>query len=283
MYPAAFSYVRATSVADAVRLLTEHGDDAKLLAGGHSILPAMYLRLAKPATLIYIGSVPELNSIALDGDTLVIGAATPHRAIERSVLIAEHCPLLASVVPHIGDVQVRARGTIGGSLAHADPAGDWPAAILALGADLTVVGPTGQRTIPAGAFFRDILTTALASNEVLTSIRITDPGRAGAYEKMHNPASGYAIVGVAVAARVAQGVVQQIGIGITGAAAVPSRAAAAEQVLIGTAPTAASIAAAGARAAEGLTCLGDIHATPTYRQHMVSVLTQRALTQVLAS
>lgn len=283
MYPAAFSYMRATSVSDAIRLLSEHGDDAKLLAGGHSLLPAMKLRLAQPGTLIDIGGLQELKGITLDGGTLVIGAATPHRAIERSAVVAEHCPLLADVAPHIGDVQVRARGTIGGSLAHADPAGDWPAAILALDADLVVVGPNGQRTIPAQEFFQEILTTALASNEVLTSIRIANPWRAGAYEKMHNPASGYAIVGVAAAAQQAQGVVQRIGIGITGAAGVPTRATAAEQLLVGAAPSAQAIAAAADHAADGLTCLEDIHASPTYREHLVRVLTRRALTRVLAS
>jgi carbon-monoxide dehydrogenase medium subunit len=282
MYPAPFSYHAPRSVTEAVGLLVQHGDDAKLLAGGHSLLPAMKLRLAQPAVIIDISRLGDLSGIRHDGDALVIGATTTHREIERSPVVQEHCPLLAELAPHIGDIQVRQRGTIGGSLAHADPAGDWPAAILALDAELKAVGPNGERTIAARDFFVDLLTTALAPNEVLTEIRIPRPGRAAAYEKQHNRASGYAIVGVAVAADRSNGMVGAVGIGITGAAATPSRAAAAEAALANQTASPDAIRAAAAHAADGLDCTSDIHASADYRRHMVEVLSRRALTRALA-
>lgn len=282
MYPAAFSYQAPRSLDEAVALLAQHGEGAKLLAGGCSLLPAMKLRLAQPAMLIDISRVTELAGIRMDGDTLVLGAATTHSAIEQSDLVRGHCPLLAEVAPHIGDVQVRHRGTIGGSLAHADPAADWPAAILALDAELRAMGPRGERSIAARDFFVDMLTTALAPGEVLTEIRIPRPGRRGAYEKARNRASGYALVGVAVALDMNNGQIASAGIGVTGATEKPVRAAAAERALAGQQPAEAAIQQAAAQAAQGLTCLDDIHANPEYRQHLVEVLTRRALTRALA-
>ncbi len=281
MYPAAFDYFAPRSLDEAVRLLAEHGEDAKILAGGHSLLPAMKLRLAQPPVLIDVGRVPELAGIRMDGDTLVIGATTTHSAIEHSELVRQRCPLLAEVAPHIGDVQVRHRGTIGGSLAHADPAGDWPAAALALDATLTAFGPGGQRSIAARDFFLDILTTALAPDEVLTEIRIPNPGRRAAYEKARNRASGYAVVGVAVAVETAGGTVSTVAVGVTGAAGKPSRATAAEAALAGKPISAEAIAAAAAHAADGLDCLSDLQASSAYRAHLVQVLTQRALRRAL--
>lgn len=281
MFPAAFDYHAPASIAEAVKLLVLHGDGAKVLAGGHSLIPAMKLRLAQPQVLVDIGHIPGLSGIRLDGDTLVIGAMTTHRAIEQSVLVAEHCPLLADVAPHIGDVQVRHRGTIGGSLAHHDPAGDWPAAIIALDAELKAVGPSGERTIAAKDFFVELLTTALAPDEVLTEIRIPHPERAGAYEKAKNQASGFALVGVAVAVSQAGGVIQSAGIGITGAAGKASRASAAEAALVGHPATAATVAAAAGLAADGLDCSADLHASAEYRANLVRVLTRRALTRAL--
>ncbi|MBI3971880.1 MAG: xanthine dehydrogenase family protein subunit M [Chloroflexi bacterium] len=281
MYPAPFRYHAPRSLDEAIRLLAEHGDEAKILAGGHSLLPAMRLRLAQPKVLVDIGRVPDLSGIRLDGGTLVIGAMTTHREIERSSAVKERCPLLAEVAPHIGDVQVRHRGTIGGSLAHADPASDWPAAILALDAGLKVIGPNGERTIPARDFFVDVLTTALAPDEVLAEIRIPRPGRAGAYEKARNRASGFAVVGVAVAAEQQDGKVASIGIGITGAAGRPARAEAAEQVLLGRPASPDTLSEAAAQAAVGLDCTPDLHASAEYRRHLVQILTRRALSRAL--
>jgi carbon-monoxide dehydrogenase medium subunit len=285
MYPAAFSYHAPRSVGEAVSLLVQHGDDAKLLAGGHSLLPAMKLRLVQPKVIVDISRLGELSGIRRDGELLVVGAVTTHREIERSPVVQEQCPLLAEVAPHIGDVQVRHRGTIGGSLAHADPAGDWPAAILALDAELKVIGPNGERTIAAGDFFVDLLTTALAPNEVLIEVRIPRPGRPGAYEKMRNRASGYAIVGVAVAVDRTNGTIGTIGgvgIGITGATGTPTRAAAAEAALANQPAKPDTIRAAADRAADGLDCLDDLHASADYRRHLVEVFTRRALSRALA-
>lgn len=281
MYPAAFSYEAPTSVADAVRLLQQHGDDAKLLAGGHSLLPAMKLRLAQPKVIVDLGRIGGLSGIRLDGDALVIGALTTHGDIEKSSVVREHCPVLAEVASQIGDDQVRHRGTFGGSLAHADPGGDWPAVALAFDAQLTAVGPNGQRTVAATDFFVDLLTTALAADEVLTEVRLPRVGRRAAYEKVRNRASGYAVVGVAAVVETSGGTISSAAIGITGAAGKPSRASAAEAALAGKPATAETIAAASALAADGLDCLDDIHASAGYRAHLVRVHTRRALARAL--
>lgn len=281
MYPAGFSYYAPRSVADAVRLLSEHPDDAKLLAGGHSLLPAMKLRLAQPGTIVDIGHIAELSGIRLEGEALIIGAGTTHGEIERSPVVQEHYPLLSEAASHIGDLQVRHRGTIGGSLAHADPAADWPAVVLALDAELTTVGPNGTRTIAARNFFVDLFTTALAPDEVLTAVRVARPRGASAYEKARNRASGYALVGVAVAADRSNGTMSSVSIGITGAAGKPSRAAVAESMLAGQPASPQSISDAASHAADGLDCLDDIQASADYRRHLVQVLTRRALARAL--
>jgi carbon-monoxide dehydrogenase medium subunit len=275
MIPAAFDYVRAGSLDEALKLLSKHGDDAKLLAGGHSLLPAMKLRLAQPKVLIDLGRVSELSYIREEGGKIAIGALTTHYEIESSPLLKEKCPLLPETAVQIGDVQVRNRGTIGGSLAHADPAADWPAPVLALDAEFEIAGPKGRRTIEASKFFVDMLQTALQPGEILTAVRVPTTPKSVAYEKFAQKASGFAICGVAVvieagAARV----------GITGVAGRAYRAAAVEAALRGKF-SASLVPGASAKAAQGVEALGDIHASSEYRAHLAGVLTRRALEKAL--
>ncbi len=275
MIPAAFDYVRPASLDEAVGLLAKHGDDAKLLAGGHSLLPALKLRLAQPRLIVDIGRLGALRQVRDEGAKIAIGALTTHYEIESSGLLREKCPLLPEVAARIGDVQVRNRGTIGGSLAHADPAADWPAAILALDAEIEVASPGGRRTIKAGEFFLDMLQTALKSNDILVEVRVPVTGKSAAYEKFAQKASGFAICGVAAvvennAARV----------GITGVAAKAYRAHAVESALRGRFSP-ALVPSAAAKAAEGVEPLGDIHASGAFRAHLARVLTRRALERAL--
>lgn len=265
MIPAPFDYVRPSSLSEALDLLAKHGEDAKLLAGGHSLLPAMKLRLAQPTILIDIGRLEDLRFIRAEGDRLAIGALSTHGELEASELLRTACPLLAETAALIGDVQVRNRGTIGGSLAHADPAADWPAAMLALGADLELVGPEGRRTVPAEDFFVDLLQTALAPGEILTSLRVPRTGPTVAYEKFAQKASGFAICGVAVVQD------QGIRVGITGVAPKPYRARAVEEAFARGLPDAAE------HAAQGVEVMGDLHASPEFRAHLARVYTRRAI------
>jgi carbon-monoxide dehydrogenase medium subunit len=262
MIPAPFDYARPASLEEALGLLAKHGDDAKLLAGGHSLLPAMKLRLAQPRILIDIGRLPDLRSIRKEGDRFAIGALATHYDIESSADLRKDCPLMPETAASIGDVQVRNRGTLGGSLVHADPAADWPAAILALDAELEIAGPGGRRTVKATEFFVDMLQTAVGSGEILTGIRVSCTGSKVAYEKFAQKASGFAICGVAVAAG---------RVGITGVAAKPYRASAVEQALAEGRKDAAELAAAG------VDPLGDIHASAEFRAHLARVHTRRAL------
>ncbi len=276
MIPAAFEYVRAGSLDEALRLLAKYAEDAKVLAGGHSLLPAMKLRLAQPRVLIDIGRLSELNFVREDGGKIVLGALTTHREIEASPLLREKCPLLPEVAGHIGDVQVRNRGTIGGSLVHADPAADWPAPALALEAEMDIAGPKGKRTLPAAAFFVDMLQTALQPGEILTAIRVPTTPKSVAYEKFAQKASGFAICGVAV---VVEGGSARIG--VTGVAGKAYRASAAESALRGKF-SASAIPAAAAKAGQGVEALSDIHASAEYRAHLAGVLARRALERALA-
>src|SRR5712692_5396316 len=198
MYPANFDYKRPASVDEAVALLAKHGDDAKLLAGGHSLIPAMKLRLARPAVVVDIGRIANLSYIRESGGAIAIGAMTTHQEIESSKLLRDRSPLLAETAAHIGDMQVRNKGTIGGSLAHADPAADYPAAVLALEAEIRMESESGARTVKASDFFVDLLTTAMKPGEILTRVTIAPPaaGTGAAYLKHPQPASGFAIVGV---------------------------------------------------------------------------------------
>jgi carbon-monoxide dehydrogenase medium subunit len=278
MYPANFDYKRPATVDEAIALLTKHGDDAKVLAGGHSLIPAMKLRLARPAVVVDIGRIPTLNYIREAGGAIAIGAMTTHQEIETSSLLREKSPLLAETASHIGDMQVRNRGTIGGSLAHADPAADYPAAILALDAEIDLVGPRGKRTVKAPAFFVDLLQTAIGPDEILTEIRVPLTAKTVAYEKTEQKASGFALAGVAAVVGP-----DGIRIGITGVAATAYRAVAVEQALAAQrSPGAAAIAAAAAHAADGIEPLGDIHASPEFRAHLAEVNTRRAIERALA-
>ncbi|HWG72681.1 MAG TPA: xanthine dehydrogenase family protein subunit M [Acidimicrobiales bacterium] len=268
MIPAAFDYKRAGSLDEAIGLLGEGGDDAKLIAGGHSLLPLMKLRLAAPATLIDIAGLRDLSYIRDAGDSVAIGALTRHHDLEHSDVLAAEVPLLAHVAGTIGDPQVRHRGTIGGSLAHGDPASDLPAACLALGATFTVVGPSGERRIAANDFFQGFLETALAADEVLVEITVPKAGGAGwSFQKFNRRAQDWAIVGVAA---VRNG---STGIGLVNMGSVPLRAGAVEAALDGG----ASIAEAASHASDGLDPPADLNASPEYRRHLAEVLVRRAL------
>jgi carbon-monoxide dehydrogenase medium subunit len=266
--PAQFDYVRAGSVDEAVGLLGEHGEDAKLLAGGHSLLPLMKLRLASPSVLVDIGRVGGLSYVADRGDRIAIGALTRHRDLEINEVLAAHAPILAHVAGQVGDPQVRHRGTIGGSVAHGDPASDLPAVCLALDATFTVVGPGGERQIPATQFFEGFLETALAPDEILTEISVAKVTGAGwSFQKFNRRAQDWAIVGVAA---VRNG---QTGIGLINMGSTPLRAGPVEAALAGG----ASVTEAAALAAEGLDPPEDLNASPEYRRHLAQVLVRRAL------
>ena len=269
MIPAAFDYVRAGSAEEAIALLGEHGDEAKLLAGGHSLLPMMKLRLAVPSVLVDIGRVSDLSYINDGGDHIAVGALTRHRALETSELLAAECPLLGHVAGEVGDPQVRHRGTIGGSLAHSDPASDLPAAVLALGGTLVAQGPNGSREISADDFFTGYFESALADDEMLTEIRVPKaPGSGWNYQKFNRRAQDWAIVGAA-AVTVNGGT----NVALVNMGSVPLRASAVEAALAGG----ASAADAAEQAAEGTDAPTDLNATPDYRNHLARVLTRRAL------
>ena len=265
MIPAPFDYVRATSAGHALDLLAEHGDEAKLLAGGHSLLPMMKLRLAVPAVLVDIGAVDELAGIAVDGDDLVIGATTRHADVAGSDLVKTEAPLLAWSAAQVGDPQIRHRGTIGGSLAHSDPAADLPMALTALGGSMEITGPGGTRAVGADDFFVGYFETAMEPDELLTAVRIPRrPGQPWGYQKFTRRANDWAIVGVAAAG--GRVVLANMG-------ARPLRASAVEQALA----SGASVTEAAQLAAEGTEPGEDIHADREYRQHLARVLTERAL------
>jgi len=276
MYPAQFEYFRPTTIDEAVKLLAQHGDDAKLLAGGHSLIPAMKLRLAEPKAVVDLGRIANLSYVREVAGRIAIGAMTTHADIQASALLRARCPLLPETASHIGDMQVRNKGTIGGSLAHADPAADWPAAILALDAELDIVGPRGSRTVKATGFFVDLLQTAIGPGEILTEIRVPATPRSVSYVKTEQKASGFALTGVAV---VIDGTAVRVA--ITGVAATAYRAAAVEQALTGAPITADRIARAATHAADGVDALRDIHASAEFRAHLAQVNTGRALTRAL--
>jgi len=265
MIPAAFEYVAADSAADAVDLLARHGDDAKLLAGGHSLLPMMKLRLAAPSVLIDISRARDLSGISIDGGELVIGATTRHADLASSELVKTEAPLLAHAASLVGDPQIRHRGTIGGSLAHADPAADLPMALVALGGSVELTGPAGSRRVAADDFFTGFFETTLADGELLSAVRVPRrPGAAWGYQKFVRRANDWAIVGVAaIDGRIA----------LANMASVPIRARAAEEALA----TGASPARAAELAADGTSPGEDIHADKEFRQHLARVLTRRAL------
>jgi carbon-monoxide dehydrogenase medium subunit len=280
MIPPAFDYIAPQSLDEAVRALAAHGEEAKLLAGGHSLLPLLKLRLANPKLLIDLSKIPGLSNISQQDDKIVVGALTTHYQIESSELLKTKCPLLPQTARAIGDVQVRNRGTIGGSLAHADPSADWPAAILALGGELKLSGPKGERRIAVEEFFLGAMTTVVEPTEILTEIRVpVSPRRCGsAYLKMAQQASGFAIVGVAVWLRVAQdGRCEDIGVGVTGLSEKPFRARTVESRLRGNKLTPKLIAESAAQVAEGNDPMEDLHASAKFRAHLAQVYTSRAI------
>ncbi len=283
MFPAEFDYHRAHSVHEAIELLGKH-TDAKLIAGGHSLLPMMKLRLAQPSMLIDIAHVSGLKGVKAENGHISIGALTTHYEVESSDVIKRSCSLLSEAEQDVGDIQVRNRGTVGGNLAHADPASDLPAVMMALGAELRAVGPSGERTITAENFFLDMLTTALDPQEVLTEIRVPalKSGQGAAYIKHPHPASHYAVVGVAaIVTRDASGNCTDCRVGITGAGPKAVRAKATEAALTGKALTPENIAAAASHAAEGMDFLSDSYASEGYRKHLVEVYTRRALAKAV--
>jgi carbon-monoxide dehydrogenase medium subunit len=280
MIPAAFDYVAPGTIQEALRALAENGDDAKLLAGGHSLLPLMKLRLANPKLVIDIRKLPGLDAIRQDEERLIIGALATHYQIESSPLLKKSCPLLCETARAIGDVQVRNLGTIGGSLAHADPAADWPAAMLALGAELKLIGSKGARDLSIEDFFLGPMTTALGPTEILTEIHVpVAPRRSGAaYLKMPQQASGFAIVGAAASARLdANGACEEIGLGITGLSDKPFRARAVENLLRGKKLNVKLIESAAAKICDGIDPLEDMHAAADYRAHLVRIYIARAI------
>jgi len=284
MIAAQFDYVRAQTLDEALTLLAQN-EDAKILAGGHSLIPAMKLRLAMPPLLIDIGRIADLCYIREEGDQIRIGAMTSHYQIESSELLKKICPLLPECAGLIGDVQVRNKGTIGGSVAHSDPAGDWPAAVIALNAELVVASKNGERSIKVDDFFLDLMTTALEPGEILRELRINkSKGRTGqAYVKMHHPASGFAVVGVAANLGLDDnGACQNASIGITGVSAKAYRASAVEAVLVGGALDDQAIAKAATHAADGVDINGDLFASEDYRRHLAQVYVRRAISLAAA-
>ena len=279
MIPNQFDYVAAKSLDEALSLLGKHKDDAKLLAGGHSLVPAMKLRLAQPKVLIDISRIKDLSYIKEEKGQIRIGSMTTHYQIESSDLLRRACPLLPETAQHLGDMQVRNKGTIGGSLAHADPAADWPAAVLALDAELVIAGK-GERVIKADKFFVDLLTTALEPGEILREIRFNVPqGRVGqCYLKFRHPASGFAVVGVAAnLTSDSGGKCQSAGVGITGVSPKPYRAIKVESALKGAALDGKSLSSAAAHASDGVDANSDLFASGEYRRHLAEVYTRRAL------
>ncbi|GAB1514740.1 FAD binding domain-containing protein [Actinophytocola sp. KF-1] len=284
MIPAAFDYVAPTTVDDAVRALSEAGEDAKVIAGGQSLLPVLRMRLATPSKLIDLGRVPELRGVREDGDHLVIGAMTTHYEVQRDPLIAEHASLLALTTDSVADPQVRHRGTLGGSLAHADPAGDLPAPVLALDAEMVVRGMDGTRTIPAAEFFTDFFTTALRPGEILVEVRVPKTtGWRAHYEKFNRVAQAWSIVAVAATVRVDGGSIAEARVALTNMGATPVRATSVEQALVGQSATAETIRAAAEHAAEGTSPPTDGNADAEYRQHLARVLTSRAVSAAVGA
>ena len=279
MIPVAFDYQRAASLDDAIAKLAA-SDGGKVIAGGHSLVPLMKLRLSEPGTLVDISRIPGLSVIRETGGRIEIGATTTHNDIATSKLLRDKCPMIAEAASEIGDPQVRNRGTIGGSIAHADPAADFPAVVLALDADIVLKGPNGSRTVKASAFFRGFYDVDLAPGELIVGVHFA-PAKTAAYAKLHQRASHYAIVGVAAALDVKDGAIQSARIGITGATTHAMRLGGVEKALAGK--KADGIAAAAASAANEVTDVNaDLHASADYRKAMIPVFVKRAVEKALA-
>ena len=279
MIPAAFAYARPTTLDEALQAVASGGEDVKILAGGQSLIPVMRLRLAAPETVVDLTKVAELRGVRDDGDAIVIGAMTTHSDVLGDPLIAEHAPLIAEATETVADRQVRHRGTFGGALAHADPAGDLPAVALALDAEFVIAGLGGRRTVPAAEFFVDYLTTALQEGEVLVEVRI--PKLSGTwgmhYEKFNRVAQAWSIVAVAAVVRREGDRIAEARIGLTNMGPTPLRASGVEAALAGAEATREAIAAAAERAAEGTSPSSDLNGQADYREHLATVLTRRAV------
>jgi aerobic carbon-monoxide dehydrogenase medium subunit len=278
MIPAAFEYLAPTSVEDALAALAEHGDDAKIIAGGQSLLPVLRMRLNAPEWVIDLGRIASLRGIRDGGDHLVIGAMTTHHEVGQDPLVHENALLIAKAITHLADAQVRHRGTFGGALAHADPAGDLGAPTLALGATFVVQGSGGTRSVPASEFFVDLFETAISDDEILTEVHV--PKRAGwgaSYEKFVRVAHQWPIVAVAAAVRMEGDTIAEARIGLTNMGSTPLRAEAAEQALVGQPANAEGVAAAAAAAADGTNPPSDLNGDADYRRHLAGVLTRRAV------
>ncbi|MBV9545247.1 MAG: xanthine dehydrogenase family protein subunit M [Chloroflexi bacterium] len=277
MFPAKFAYAAPNSLQEAVGLLED--PDAKVLAGGHSLLPLMKLRLAQPKLLVDIGRIPGLSYIRVEGNQLAIGAMTTYREIQNSGEVKQSAPVLAEAAHEVGDPQVRAKGTLAGALAHADPAGDMPAVVLALGGTIKAVGPGGERDLDLDSFFVDMLTTSLQERDIIREVRLNvQPSGAGAaYLKFDQPASHYALTGVCAIVSVSGGTISSARLGITGVGPKAYRATAAEQALAGKPVDEDAVRAAVQSVADGVDVLGDIHASPEYRAHLARVLSRRAV------
>jgi aerobic carbon-monoxide dehydrogenase medium subunit len=278
MIPATFSYSRPSTVEEAIRALVDGGEDAKVLAGGQSLIPVLRLRLAAPTLLVDLGGVSSLRGVSESDDELVIGAMTRHADILRDPLVRQYAPLLAQATATVADRQVRHLGTIGGSLSHADPAGDLPSVALALDAVMSIAGPSGTRTLPAAEFFVDYLTTAMQPAEVLTAIRV--PKREGwgtHYEKFSRVAQAWALVGVAAAVRRENGSISEARVALSNMGSTPLRAVAVEQALSGAPATSSTVESAAAAAGDGTQPSSDVSASAEYRTHLATVLTRRAV------
>lgn len=286
MIPAQFDYLAPRTIDEAVSLLAEHQDDAKILAGGHSLIPAMKLRLAMPQILIDLGRIEGLSYIKEEGGQILIGAMTTHYQLESSDQLREICPIIPEAAAQIGDVQVRNKGTLGGSLAHADPAADWPAVMLALDASVVTIGPNGERVIKSDDLFVDMLTTSLEPNEIIREIRINrgEARAAQAYVKVPQPASGFAVVGVAVNLTLGEdGSCKSARIGVTGVGSKAYRASGVEQAITGTALDREVIESAVSHATDNVDINGDLYASADYRKHLAQVHTRRAIEAALKS
>jgi len=284
MYPASFDYHTPGSVQEAITLLGKLRDDAKLLAGGHSLIPMMKLRLAQPKHLIDLRKVPGLAGIREDGGSIAIGAMTTHWQVESSKLLQAKIPVVSDAAGMIGDPQVRNLGTIGGSLAHADPAADMPAVMIALGAELVIEGPRGRRTVKVDDFFKGLMMTAVGPDEILAEIRVPVPpaGSGAAYQKFPHPASRFAVVGVCAALTVdGKGICTKAGVGVTGAGTRAVRAKGVEAGLAGKALDHAAIEAAAAKAADGVDVQADLQGSVEYKSHLVRVHARRAIEAAL--
>jgi carbon-monoxide dehydrogenase medium subunit len=276
--PSKFDYVKPASVADAVTALQQGGDDAKILAGGQSLIPVLRLRLAAPSVIIDLGGIAELRGIREDGDRIAIGAMTAYHDIVRDDLVRQHVTLLGQATETVADNQVRHRGTLGGSLAHADPAGDLGAVALALEAELVIAGASGTRTVTAAEFFVDYFTTAIGEGEILTEIRFPRyTGWGSHYEKFNRTAQAWSMCAVAAAIKVEGGTIAQARVGLTNMGTTPIRATGVEQALVGQPATADAVRAAAERATEGTAAPSDADAAADYREHLARVLTGRAV------